>query len=351
MLRRAIYASAGFPWIRCGSSATQFLLTPFALAAAERKPNLVLLIARGWRGQAVPWARDPDFVATNLQKFANDGVVFPRTYSCYPRPAPARAALATGRYPHTTGVIKDDAKHPPAEATIDAVLKDAGYRLGQTSLGSATDFFEKNRDRPFFLTISLPGLSGAARDLAKHCVAWSALDAEIGRLIQALPDGTIVVFTSDCGEQIGAHDLEGDDVFFEESVRIPLAIRYPPVLPRGLASDHIVCQVDIMPTLLGLCGEAAPEGVQGRDVLKGERSESIYAEGRMGQSDEWRMLVLGADKLVVNAHSEVIHMYNLAEDPHELTNLARDGTVKLKRDGLLAQLRAAGRHFADFKRR
>ena len=334
-----------------GVTRRSFLLAPFALAAADRKPNLVLLIARGWRGQAVPWARDPDIVAPNLQKFASEGMVFPRAYSCYPRSTPARAALATGRFPHTTGVIKDGSALPPGEATIDSVLEDAGYLVRRMPLAFATDYFEKNRDQPFFLTVSLAGLTGAGQNLAKHCAAWLALDAEIARLIETLPEGTIVVFTSDCGEQIGAHGLEGDDVFFEESVHIPLAIRYPPVLARGLASDLIVSQVDIMPTLLGMCGEAAPEGVQGRDFLKGERPESVYAEGRIGQSEEWRMLVLGVDKLVVNAHSEVTHLFNLAEDPQELTNLARDGSVKLKRDGLLAQLRASGRHYADFKRR
>ncbi len=37
-----------------------FLLTPLALAAAERKPNLVLFLASRWRAQATPWAGDPD---------------------------------------------------------------------------------------------------------------------------------------------------------------------------------------------------------------------------------------------------------------------------------------------------
>jgi arylsulfatase A-like enzyme len=347
-----------------------FLLTSAALAAAaELKPNVVLIVARGWRGQATPWAGDPDLVAPNLEKFAREALVIPRAYCCYPRSTPARAALATGRFPHTIGVIKDGATLPPAEVTIDAILKRAGYQTSTDLAG--------NRTPPFFLRLSLdpPRLgqtydasmihprqnvtSEDTRQVLTHAYGiWRALDTELGRILRAVGAAadTIVVFTSDHGQQLGSHGIDDDDVAYEESVRIPLAIRYPRVLRPG-ASDLLFSQLDIMPTLLGFCGEPVPEDVQGHDLsalLRGEKSErpeSLYAEGRIGQKDEWRMFVLGSDKLVINALGEVTHLFNLADDPYELTNLAHEPAMQLKRDQMAALLRTSMGKAGDFKRR
>ncbi len=304
----------------------------------------------------------------------------PRAYSCYPRSTPARAALITGRFPHATGVIKDGAPVPASEVTIGAVLKAAGYRVDSLQIAPALKFLEENRSVPFFLQVWLdpprvPGFYDAARlhprenvtsedareRLARTYGTWSTLDRDLGYMMKALErlglvDDTIVIFTSDHGQQLGSHGLDGDDVAFEESVRIPLAIRYPRAVRPG-PSDLLMSQLDLMPTLLGFCGEAAPEGVQGHDLSgllrgeKGERPESLYAEGRIGQRDEWRMLVLGSDKLVINAQAEVTHLFNLADDPYELTNLAHEPAVQLKRDQLAALLRTSMRKVGDFKKR
>src|SRR5206468_8496235 len=124
-----------------------------------------------------------------------------------------------------------------------------------------------------------------------------------------------------------------------------LAIRYPRVLKSGSQNDVLISQVDIMPTLLAWCGAAIPQSVQGSDLSKllaggaGERPEAVYAEGRLGQKDEWRMLVHGYDKLVVDIEGNVTHLFNLAEDLYEQTNLANVSAEQLKRDSLLATQR------------
>src|SRR6266404_1800895 len=206
-----------------------FLLTPLALAATERKPNVLLIVARGWRGQATPWAGDPDLVAPNLEQFGREAAVMPRAYSCYPRSTPARAALITGRFPHATGVIKDGAPVPASEVTIGAVLKAAGYRVDSLQIAPALKFLEENRSVPFFLQVWLdpprvPGFYDAARlhprenvtsedareRLARTYGTWSTLDRDLGYLMKALErlglvDDTIVIFTSDHGQQLGSH--------------------------------------------------------------------------------------------------------------------------------------------------
>jgi arylsulfatase A-like enzyme len=196
----------------------------------------------------------------------------------------------------------------------------------------------------------------ARDDLAVFYARARTRDRDIGVVLEALTrplrgnnrgliDDTIVVFTSDHGEQFGSHMGQGDDYVYEETIRIPLAVRYPRVLRAGSQSDILISQVDLMPTLLRWCGAAIPDSVQGRDlsmllaVQAGERPDAVYAEGRLGQKDEWRMLVHGFDKLVVDMEGNVVYLFNLAEDPLEQTNLANVSAEQLKRDSLLAMER------------
>jgi len=155
------------------------------------------------------------------------------------------------------------------------------------------------------------------------------------------------------GEQFGSHSGQGDDYVYEETMRIPLAIRYPRVLKGGSQNDLLVSQVDIMPTLLKWCGAPIPDVLQGRDLSallagqSGERPDAVYAEGRLGQKDEWRMLVHGYDKLVVDKNEDVTYLFNLADDPYEETNLANVSAEQLKRDSLLAIERQWAKKLGD----
>ncbi len=343
-----------------------FLFTPLALVAADRKPNVALIVAPGWRGQATPWANDPDLHAPNLAKFAEEALVFPHAYCADPQSGPARAAIVTGRYPHLNGAIRDGVPLRTEEVTLEAVLRAGGYHASpsepfflETTLRAPLEWKAADASKLHLRdNVPLEGAETARESLAKTYGLYSILDEQLGKTLAALdhPENTIVVFTSDCGAEIGSHGIEGNGVPFEESVRIPLAIRYPHVFTPGV-SELLISQVDLMPTLLGLCGEPAFEGIQGRDLSplltgqKGDRPESIYAEGKIGERDEWRMLVQGLDKLVINESGEVAQLYNLANDPYELTNLAHDSGVQLKRDQLLATLRASRQRLLDFKRR
>ena len=344
------------------------------MRAASRAPNVVLIVAPGWRGVATPWAAnaqagDPDLRAPNLTKFAQEAVVFPRAYACDPAAAPARSGILTGRYPH------DTLGQP---VPLGAALKSEGYRIMNDPTA-----LDKTGDPPFFLHVALSAPPSAKPadpakmhlrenvpagreeetriELAQRYGIYASLDEQLGSLLAKLAalghgENTIVVFISDRGEQIGSHGLDGDGAPFEESVRIALAIRFPRALHPD-ASDILVSQVDILPTILGLCGASPLDDVQGRDLsplltgANGDRPESLFVEGNLRQKDEWRMILLGTDKLVVDADGSVTKLYNLASDPYELTNLAHDPAAELKRDTLLANLRAARSRLLDFRRR
>jgi arylsulfatase A-like enzyme len=361
------------------------LATSHALRAADRNPNVVLIDSGTWRAQAVPWAGDQDVVAPNLARFATQAMTFSRAYACYGHFDRSHQCLLKGMFPHAlTGldisVASDNV--PPADdhPTLATVLRVAGYRTGAFRTREADEiisFVHSPDTEPFFLEWSMenvanalmeranpmllhlrenvprPAEAQAREELALFYARARTRDRDIGVVLEALDrplrgnangiaNNTIVIFTSNHGEQFGSHALQGDDYAYEETIRMPLAIRYPRVLSSASQNDMLVSQVDIMPTLSKWCGAALPGSIQGRDLSAliaggpGERPDAVYAEGRLGHKDEWRMLVRGYDKLVVDMEGTVTHLFNLADDPYELTNLANVSAQQLKRDSLLA---------------
>ena len=380
------------------SSRRTFLLSPLTLAAlpgiraADRKPNVLLIIGGTWRAQAVPWAGDTDIAVPNLARLAAEGMTFSRAYACYSRSDRSRPCLVKGVFPHMLAGPNASTDALLAESpTISTVLRGAGYRTGAFSTRQADEiisFVHAPDDAPFFVQWSMENIGNGLMersnpdriqvrddvpaeaqtrtrdDLAVFYARARTRDRDIGVVLEALTrplrgnargviDDTIVVFTSDHGEQFGSHMGQGDDYVYEETIRIPLAIRYPRVLRGGSQSDMLVSQVDLMPTLLRWCGAVIPESVQGRDLSTllagqaGERPDAVYAEGRLGQKDEWRMLVHGFDKLVVDMEGNVVYLFNLADDPLEQTNLANVSAEQLKRDSLLAMERLWMKKLSD----
>jgi arylsulfatase A-like enzyme len=188
----------------------------------------------------------------------------------------------------------------------------------------------------------------ARQDLARFYGRCAAVDDELGRILDALDrlklsQNTVVGFTSDCGQQLGSHGLDEGEVPFEESVRVPLAIRYPAKLKPG--ARDLASQVDIMPTLLTLCGSEIPEGVQGQDLFGKNPDEVVFSEGKT--QDSWRMLIRGYDKVIATSKGDITHLFNLAEDPYEMANLARDPAQKLMLASLKAQLLAQMQKLGD----
>ncbi len=100
----------------------------------------------------------------------------------------------------------------------------------------------------------------------------ASIDDNVGRLLdyldeQGLSENTIVVYTSDQGFFLGDHGWFDKRLMYEESLCMPLLIRYPEAITAGSVCDDIVVNVDFAPTLLDLCGIEAPAQVQGRSFL------------------------------------------------------------------------------------
>jgi len=96
------------------------------------------------------------------------------------------------------------------------------------------------------------------------------VDRQIGQVLAALrqtgqADNTLVVFTSDHGEGLGAHHWTGKLMFYEEEATVPLILSWKGAIPAGrLDREHLVSGLDCLPTI---CDYA---GVQGPDIMRGQ---------------------------------------------------------------------------------
>jgi len=180
---------------------------------------------------------------------------------------------------------------------------------------------------------------------------FAAVDEGVARLLAALDEtkqaeNTIVVFTSDHGYFYGEHGLSFERrLAYEEAIRIPLIVRYPPTVKPATVSDAAVLSIDLGPTLLELCGAAFPQPVQGRSfaaALRGEASPPRYPFLIQHQSDIVfaRMRHMGYDAVRSERYKFIRYrefpgmeeLYDLQADPFELKNLAGDaGAAAVRR--------------------
>jgi uncharacterized sulfatase len=187
------------------------------------------------------------------------------------------------------------------------------------------------------------------------------VDYEVGRIIDAVDrlhgDDTLIVFTSDHGEQMGSHWCWGKGyAMYEENTHTPLMMRGPGVTP-GLVCDAPVGQVDLLPTFCEYAGVATPEQAQGQSLVpcltdaQARPSEAtLITYTRFGNDGEpkrfaeedrsrldrkptqefnpCRAAVDERFKLVVNLLN-TDEFYDHQTDPYEMTNLINTGDPEL----------------------
>ena len=111
--------------------------------------------------------------------------------------------------------------------------------------------------------------------------AIEGLDDNFGRIMEyldreGLTEDTIVVLSADHGDCMGSHGLMGKNIWYDESIRIPLYIRGPQVVKGH--SDALIASQDHMPTLLELLDAAVPDTVQGKSFASLARGASMEEE-------------------------------------------------------------------------
>jgi arylsulfatase A-like enzyme len=237
-------------------------------------------------------------------------------------------------------------------ATSPAVTDRALTRLEAWRLAHGPGSAEDAR-RPFFLFahyfdphshyLKHPGVpSFGDRPEDRYDGEIRFTDGHVGRLLDHLKEkdlmrDTVVVVTADHGEAFGEHgyDFHGADLH-EHQVRVPLLLHVPGMGGRDLAAP--VSLMDLGRTLMDLSGLPLPEELQGISLLPWLRRDipmpdrAIYFEMPLGPLNPLRRaVVFGRHKLIHDLRSNLLRIYDLADDPGERRNLARKGPALRER--------------------
>lgn len=117
---------------------------------------------------------------------------------------------------------------------------------------------------------------------AAYYALCSLVDRSVGKILDTLSncglsENTIVVFSSDHGDMLGDHALGYKCTMFEEAARVPMLVKVPWISKAMNKIPGSMSQVDLVPTLLELMGQNIPEGLEGNslaDVINGKKDLS-----------------------------------------------------------------------------
>ena len=167
--------------------------------------------------------------------------------------------------------------------------------------------------------------------------AVSYVDHLVGRLVTALLDAdqwanTLFIFFSDHGEMLGHHGLAAKGaVMYEDLVRIPLIIRPPGGLGFAHRAARVVSLVDLVPTIVRMCGGQPADVLQGVDIGElvqgGDRqvNQGVVTEFHsVNWTDPLHLLRMWVDERwkYVESQDGSDELYDLRDDPLELHNQA-----------------------------
>ena len=160
------------------------------------------------------------------------------------------------------------------------------------------------------------------------------IDAQIRVVIgtlreENLLDNTIIMITSDHGDMLGDFGLFSKRLMYEGSSRIPMVLvgtRKNNAFNQGEISNKLVCLADIMPTLLDLAGIDIPKSCDGQSMLSDDSRENLYAESNEGVNAT-RMIMDDRYKLIWYPNGNIVQIFDLLQDPNELTDIANDPKI------------------------
>jgi len=274
-----------------------------------------------------------------LDRFASEGVLWTRAFSCHGVCAPSRTGIITARHPISLGAnhMRSRVELPAGVRLFPELLREAGYyctnnsktdynvvrdlkRVWDDSSGKAHWRNRRDSDQPFFAVFNLtmtheskvwpegwrdvvrglePGALRSAADVvvpplypdtervrgdfARLTDLIAVMDGEAGRLLDelesaGLADETIVMFWSDHGNGLP----RAKRWIYDSGVRVPLIVRVPEKYREwagagvaGSCDERLVSLLDLGPTVLSLAGVGIPEGLAGVPLLGPGRSAGV----------------------------------------------------------------------------
>jgi arylsulfatase A-like enzyme len=207
------------------------------------------------------------------------------------------------------------------------------------------------KDLPIETLINKPSIDAAGTKWGDHYrksvkdyyAGISGVDEQFGRILKVLEEdglagNTLVVFTSDHGDCMGIHGEITKNNLYEESMRVPLLIRFPGRL-KPHTDDILLSTPDLCPTLLGLLGfaSAIPETTDGENFAgylmtgKGKKPVSQWymrisdgnpAGGLRGVRTDRYTFVIDQGK----ERPKEVMLFDRRNDPFQMKNIAGEST-------------------------
>lgn len=196
----------------------------------------------------------------------------------------------------------------------------------------------------------------ALPNLRDYFETLAGVDDNVARVLDTLDRlglarDTAVLFLGDNGYFLGEHGLGDKRAAYEESMRIPFFLRYPALQPKPVVRSQLVLNLDLAPTVLDLAGVGIPPSMQGRSLkplvtgipvawresfLFTYFRDAPYPEAvpplfALRRADGWK-LVRYRDR------QDWTELFDTANDPHELRNLAADPACRERRAGMEREL-------------
>ena len=172
----------------------------------------------------------------------------------------------------------------------------------------------------------------------RYCETLLAVDESTQRLLDFLRatgqlESTLIIYMGDNGHLWGEQGLIDKRTAYEASIRVPLLMHCPDLLPQGLVVNEITANIDIAPTVLEAAGVPANRSFHGRSLLPLSQGETVpdwrtelvyeYFWERWAPSTPTLHALITPHWKFVRAYGQwdVHELYDLENDPHELKNL------------------------------
>ncbi|MCY4216552.1 MAG: sulfatase-like hydrolase/transferase [Flavobacteriaceae bacterium] len=176
----------------------------------------------------------------------------------------------------------------------------------------------------------------------------SHLDTQVGLILDQLEqsgslDNTYIFFAADHGLSVGSHGLLGKQSMYDHSVRVPFIMAGPGIQGGQIATQAIYLQ-DVMPTTLELANIAIPNRVffhSVMDIANQQNTTGHYEDGIYGAYRHLqRMIQKDHYKLIVYPAIQKILLFDLNNDPHEMTDLSSLEEYQPKVESLMNDLKS-----------
>ena len=287
------------------------------------KPNILYIHSHDTGRYLQPYGHA--IPTPNLQRLAEQGVLFRRAYCAAPTCSPSRAALLTGQSPHSAGmlglanrnfILGDFSQHiihtlkpvgyttalsgiqhlagtgPASRRSRNRLRPDSDDRPRSKRITAAVDFVKTAPDQPFWLTVGffenhrefplehdvnpayvqppagLPDTPRVRQDMANYIAMAQILDDKVGQVLRALDesglrDNTLVIYTTDHGIAFPGMKCNLTDA----GIGVALIMQGAGLFSGGRVVDAMVSHIDIFPTLCDLLAIEPPSWLQGHSIL------------------------------------------------------------------------------------